>query len=32
MVGGVATNLHGYLPATKGIDVWIEDTLETGGG
>lgn len=28
MVGGVATNLHGYNRATDDIDVWIEDTLE----
>lgn len=28
MVGGVATNLHGYNRATDDIDVWIEDTIE----
>lgn len=28
MVGGIATNLHGYQRATDDIDVWIEDTLE----
>ena len=28
MVGGVATNLHGYNRATDDIDVWIEDTTE----
>jgi predicted nucleotidyltransferase len=28
MVGGVATNLHGYQRTTDDIDVWIEDTLE----
>jgi predicted nucleotidyltransferase len=28
MVGGVATNLHGYNRATDDVDVWIEDTLE----
>jgi len=28
MVGGVATNLNGYLRTTEDIDVWIEDSLE----
>jgi len=28
MIGGVATNLHGYQRTTDDIDVWIEDTLE----
>ena len=28
MIGGVATNLHGYQRATNDIDVWIEETLE----
>jgi len=28
MVGGVATNLHGYNRSTDDIDVWIEDTAE----
>jgi Nucleotidyl transferase of unknown function (DUF2204) len=28
MVGGVATNLHGYNRATDDIDVWIEDTID----
>jgi hypothetical protein len=28
MIGGFATNLHGYSRATKDIDLWIEDTLE----
>ncbi len=28
MVGGVATNLHGYQRTTDDINVWIEDTLE----
>jgi hypothetical protein len=28
MIGGVATNLHGYQRTTEDIDVWIEDTLE----
>jgi len=28
MVGGVATNLHGYQRSTEDIDVWLEDTLE----
>ena len=28
MIGGVATNLHGYQRSTDDIDVWIEDTLE----
>lgn len=27
MIGGFATNLHGYNRATKDIDIWIEDTL-----
>lgn len=31
MVGGVATNLHGYLRTTNDIDVWIEDTIENRG-
>ncbi len=26
MIGGVATNLHGYHRTTDDIDVWIEDT------
>jgi hypothetical protein len=28
MVGGVATNLHGYNRTTDDIDVWIKDSLE----
>jgi hypothetical protein len=28
MVGGVATNLHGYNRTTDDIDVWIDDTVE----
>jgi len=28
MVGGYATNLHGYQRFTGDIDIWIEDTLE----
>ena len=28
MVGGVATNLHGYNRSTDDIDVWIDDTIE----
>jgi hypothetical protein len=28
MVGGVATNLHGYQRTTDDIDVWIDDTPE----
>jgi len=28
MVGGVATNLHGYQRSTEDIDMWIEDSLE----
>ncbi len=28
MIGGFATNLHGYNRATKDINVWIDDTLE----
>ena len=27
MIGGFATNLHGYSQATNDIDIWIEDTL-----
>ena len=27
MIGGVATNLHGYQRTTEDIDLWIEDTL-----
>lgn len=26
MIGGVATNLHGYYRTTADIDIWIEDT------
>lgn len=26
MIGGFATNLHGYTRATKDIDIWIADT------
>ncbi|WP_153800222.1 nucleotidyltransferase [Foetidibacter luteolus] len=28
MVGGYATNLHGYQRYTKDMDLWIEDTIE----
>jgi hypothetical protein len=28
MVGGVATNLHGFQRTTDDIDVWIEDTVD----
>jgi hypothetical protein len=28
MVGGVATNLHGYQRTTEDIDMWLADTLE----
>jgi len=28
MIGGVATNLHGYQRATEDIDMWIEDTQD----
>jgi len=28
MVGGYATNLHGYQRYTSDIDIWIADTLE----
>ena len=28
MVGGYATNLHGYQRYTGDIDIWIEDTRE----
>jgi hypothetical protein len=27
MIGGFATNLHGYSRSTKDIDIWIDDTL-----
>jgi hypothetical protein len=27
MIGGFATNLHGYSRATKDIDIWIKDNL-----
>jgi hypothetical protein len=26
MVGGIATNLHGYQRATDDVDIWIKDT------
>ena len=26
MIGGVATNLHGYHRTTEDIDIWIEDS------
>jgi hypothetical protein len=28
MIGGFATNLHGYSRATNDIDLWIEDNLD----
>jgi len=28
MVGGYATNLHGYQRFTEDIDIWVKDTLE----
>ena len=28
MVGGFATNLHGYNRTTDDIDIWIKDSLE----
>lgn len=28
MVGGYATNLHGYQRFTGDIDIWLKDTLE----
>jgi len=28
MIGGFATNLHGYNRSTKDIDIWIEDSLD----
>jgi hypothetical protein len=28
LVGGYATNLHGYQRFTGDMDIWIEDTLE----
>jgi hypothetical protein len=27
MIGGFATNLHGYNRATNDIDLWIDDTI-----
>ena len=27
MIGGFATNLHGYNRTTADIDIWVEDTL-----
>ncbi len=27
MIGGVATNLHGYNRSTEDIDIWLSDTL-----
>ncbi|RPD48215.1 hypothetical protein [Paracnuella aquatica] len=32
MVGGVATNLHGYQRSTEDIDIWIKDTVENRKG
>ena len=28
MLGGFATNFHGYTRATDDMDLWLEDTLE----
>ncbi|MBU0696824.1 MAG: hypothetical protein KKE39_09935 [Bacteroidetes bacterium] len=28
MIGGVATNLHGYYRTTSDIDMWIEDSID----
>jgi len=28
MIGGVATNLHGFQRTTEDIDLWIKDTLQ----
>ena len=28
MIGGVATNLHGYQRTTDDIDIWIKDSSE----
>lgn len=28
MIGGVATNLHGFQRMTDDIDIWIKDTPE----
>jgi len=28
MVGGYATNLHGYQRFTGDLDIWIDDTIE----
>jgi hypothetical protein len=28
MVGGFATNLHGYSRTTADLDIWIKDTVE----
>lgn len=27
MIGGIATNLHGYSRTTSDIDIWIKDSL-----
>lgn len=28
MVGGIATNLHGYSRTTGDVDIWIEDSMQ----
>jgi hypothetical protein len=28
MIGGFATNLHGYSRATKDVDIWIENSID----
>ncbi len=28
MVGGIATNLHGYSRTTGDVDIWVDDTPE----
>lgn len=28
MIGGIATNLHGYSRTTGDVDIWIEDSAE----
>jgi hypothetical protein len=28
MIGGFATNLHGYSRATNDIDIWLDDTVD----
>ncbi len=28
MIGGIATNLHGYHRTTNDIDIWLKDSIE----